>query len=174
MPIIDIRRSGVTPHVRKTPTSTAAAILPMTPDRVRKEVAESDEQPIKVENSEEAFQKFKPKVNFKGRAGEEGAEFVADLEFNNLKDFEPDNILKHQGVKNKAGEMEYRRNDLADLKNSIDRLYSLRKVFDENSVRRAWNNEAQRGELIRLIGELQAEVKKLTPGSGEKSSGEKA
>lgn len=168
MPIIQVKRASVTPHVRKTPTSTCAAILAMTPERINKELPSEGEKPTKVESLQEAFAEFAPKIIFQGSvsaekvAGDKKAEFEAHLEFHSLKDFDPENILKHQGVKDKDGVIQYRRNDLADLGNTIEMLYRLRKTFDENSVRRAWSNPEQRKEIVDLIGKLQQEVSRLS------------
>ena len=47
MPLIKVVRKGVTPAVRKVPTSTAAAMLPMTLNRVGGEVASENEELVK-------------------------------------------------------------------------------------------------------------------------------
>ena len=139
----------------------------MTLNRINKELSSEDEKPTKVESVQEAFDQFAPKVDFRGRAGDNKAEFQAELEFHSLKDFNPENILKHQGVKDKNGVIQYRRNDLADLSNTIEMLYRLRKTFDDTSIRRAWNNPDQRLEIVRLIGKLQQEVKQLSSKGGK-------
>jgi hypothetical protein len=60
MPIIDVKRQGVRPAVRKVPTSTCAVTMPMTLDRVNKEVRSENEEPQVVESLQDAFEKFKP------------------------------------------------------------------------------------------------------------------
>jgi len=161
MPLIDVKRKGVTPSVRKVPTSTCSVLMPMTLDRVGKELGNENEEPTKVESAQDAFTKFKPQVEFKATAGPEETEFVADLAFRNIKDFDPENILKHQGEKNEEGEMVYRRNDLADLKNNIDLLYRVKERWKLPAVRRAWANPDQRREIIAAVGRLRTELEKI-------------
>ena len=79
MPLVKVIRKGVTPSIRKVPTSTAAVMMPMTLDRVGKEAASENEEPTKVEDVADAFNKFKPTLDFKGNAGEEETEFKADF-----------------------------------------------------------------------------------------------
>src|SRR5947208_2783149 len=81
------------------------------------EVEDEDEVPISVDSVNDAFAKFKPSVHLETTAGEDATEFVVDVAFRTLKDFDPENIQKRVPGK---------RNDLADLKNSIDLLYRLK------------------------------------------------
>jgi len=161
MPIVKVIRKGVTPAVRKVPTSTCAVVMPMTLDRVGKEVASENEDPTKVEDMNDAFAKFQPEMNFRGCAGPDEAEFRADFRFRNIKDFDPENLQKRQEVRNEDGGIEYRRNDIADLRSNIDLLYLLRDRWKLPAVRRAWANEAQRKEIIDALSRLRGELQKV-------------
>src|SRR5262249_30497904 len=131
MPKIEVIRKGVTPAARPVPTDTTATVLPMTLNRVGKEVEDEDEAPTSVDSVNDAFAKFKPSVHLETTAGEEGTEFIVDLLFNSLKDFDPENIQKRTAGK---------RNDLADLKNSIDLLYRIKDRFALPAVKKAWSD----------------------------------
>src|SRR6516162_10539068 len=120
MPLIKVIRKGVTPAVRKVPTSTCAVVMPMTLDRVGKEAASENEEPTKIEDAQDAFKKFQPSLSFRGTAGPEETEFKAQFKFRSVKDFDPENLQKRQEIKNADGNTEYLRNDIADLKNQID------------------------------------------------------
>src|SRR5215212_3970867 len=111
MPEIKVIRKGITPAVRDVPTDTTLVVLPVTRERIGKEVADEYERPERIDNLKAAFEKFKPSLPFRATAGEEQTEFVADLEFRSIEDFKPENIQKRVPGK---------RNDLADLKNTID------------------------------------------------------
>ncbi|HLJ88276.1 MAG TPA: type VI secretion system contractile sheath small subunit [Candidatus Angelobacter sp.] len=161
MPIIDVKRQGVRPAVRKAPTSTCAVTMPMTLDRVSREVRSETEEPQALESLQDAFEKFKPELKFRGSAGEEGTEFRADLQFRGIKDFDPNNIMTRQEVKAEDGSVTYLRNDLADLKNNIDLLYRLKDRWKLPAVRRAWNNPEQRREIIRALSQLRDELGKV-------------
>lgn len=164
MPLVKVVRKGVTPAVRKVPTSTAAAMLPMTLNRVGGEAASETEELAKVEDLGDAFRKFEPKLNFRGYAGPEETEFRAELQFRSIKDFEPDNLMKRQEVRGDDGETTYLRNDLADLKNNIDLLYRLKDRWKLPAVRRAWGNAAQRQEIIEALGKLRSELERVAEG----------
>ncbi|MGH9438423.1 MAG: hypothetical protein ACRD22_11140 [Terriglobia bacterium] len=168
MPLVKVIRKGVTPSIRKVPTSTAAAMMPMTLDRVGKEAESESEEPTKVESVQDAFQKFQPKLSFKGNAGEEETEFKAEFNFRSVKDFDPENLQKHQEIRNEEGEVTYLRNDIADLKSNIDLLYRLKDRWKLPTVRRAWNNQTQRKEIIEALGRLRGELEKVA-GQGGKS-----
>lgn len=156
MPVVKVTRAGVKQAPRQVPTETTAAILPMTVDRVGQE-CEEDEGPTKVSSLAEAFEKFKPALHFRTTVGEEGTEFVADLEFKSLKDFDPKKIHSREPGK---------RNDLADLQSQIDLLHRMRERFSVLSVRRAWENEDQRKEIIEAVAEFQAALKRISGGEG--------
>ncbi len=166
MPLIKVIRKGVTPAIRKVPTSTAAVVLPMTLDRVGKEAASENEEPTKVEDVQDAFKKFQPRLNFEGNAGSEETEFKAEFRFRSIKDFDPDNIQKRQEIKNESGETEYLRNDIADLKNRIDLLYRLKDRWKLPTVRRAWGNEQQRKEIIQALERLRGELARVASQGG--------
>jgi type VI secretion system protein ImpB len=168
MPLINVKRTGVRPSVRKVPTSTCAVTMPMTLDRVGKELASENEEPTEVESAADAFAKFRPELKFKGRAGEEETEFRAEFRFRNVKDFDPANLQMRQEIRNEDGTVTYSRNDLADLKNNIDLLYRIKDRWKLPAVRRAWNNPAQRQEIINALGRLRAELQKVA-GTGGKA-----
>ena len=69
MPLVKVVRKGVTPSIRKVPTSTAAAMLPMTLERVGAEASSETEDLTKVEDLTDAFRKFEPRLDFQGYAG---------------------------------------------------------------------------------------------------------
>jgi len=154
MPVVKVTRAGVKQAPRQVPTETTATVMPMTVDRVGEECAE-DEAPTKVSSLEEAFEKFKPALDFKTTVGDEGTEFVADLEFSSLKDFDPKKIGSRTPGK---------RNDLADLQSQIDLLHRMRERFSVLAVRRAWDNPDQRKEIIEALSEFQDALKKLSGG----------
>jgi type VI secretion system protein ImpB len=167
MPLVKVIRKGVTPSIRKVPTATCAAVLPMTLNRVGREVASENEDPTKIESITDAFEKFKPNLKFAGRAGEEETEFKADLEFRSVRDFDPENLQKRQEVKNADGEVTYLRNDLADLKSNIDLLYRLKKRWALPAVRRAWANPEQRSEIVGALARLRTELEKVAGKGGK-------
>jgi type VI secretion system protein ImpB len=164
MPLVKVIRKGVTPSVRKVPTSTAALMLPMSIDRVGAEASSDREDLSKVEDLNDSFRKFEPKLNFRGNAGPEEAEFRADIQFRSIKDFDPENLQKKQEIKNVNGESEYLRNDIADLKTNIDLLYRLKDRWKLPTVRRAWASEEQRKEIITALGKLRSELERVAQG----------
>jgi type VI secretion system protein ImpB len=166
VPLVKVIRKGITPAVRKVPTSTCAVMMPATLERVGKEAASENEDLTKVEDLNDAFAKFQPKLNFKGYAGTEETEFKADFRFRSIKDFDPENLQKRQEIKNAAGETEYLRNDIADLKANIDLLYRLKDRWKLPTVRRAWTNEAQRKEIVSALARLKGELQKVAGKGG--------
>ncbi len=154
MPVTNIKRTGVRSAPREIPTETTLTILPMTMDRIGQEAPE-DEGPTKVSSLAEAFEKFAPKLNFRTTVGEEGTEFVADLEFRSLKDFDPKQIRSREPGK---------RNDIADLQAEIDLLQRMRERFTLLSVKRAWENPEQRKEMIAAVGDLQDSLRQIAEG----------
>jgi len=154
MPVVKVHRTGVKMAPRQVPTETTTTIMPMTVDRVGQECGE-DEAPTKISSLQEAFEKFKPSLNFKTNVGDEGTEFVADLDFKSLKDFDPKKMQAREPGK---------RNDLADLQSQIDLLHRMRERFSVLSVRRAWDNPDQRKEIIEALSEFQDALKKISGG----------
>ena len=152
MPKIEVIRKGITPAVRPVPTDTTLVVLPVTLDQMGKEVESEDEQATRVDSVNDAFEKFKPSIHFETQAGPEATEFVADLEFRSLKDFNPENIQKR---------IPGQRNDIADLKNAIDLLYRMKDRWSLPSVKRAWSNPAQRKQIIAALARLHAELEKI-------------
>jgi predicted component of type VI protein secretion system len=135
--------------------------MPMTLERVEREVRSETEEPEMLDSLQTAFEKFKPELKFRGAAGEEETEFRADLRFQSVKDFDPNNIMTRQEVHNEDGSVTYLRNDLADLKNNIDLLYRLKDRWKLPAVRRAWSNPEQRREIIRALSQLRDELGKM-------------
>jgi len=152
MPKIEVIRKGITPAVRPVPTDTTLVVLPVTLDQMGKEVVNEDEEAVRVDSANDAFEKFKPSIHFETQAGAEATEFVADLEFRSLKDFSPENIQKR---------IPGQRNDIADLKNAIDLLYRMKDRWSLPSVKRAWSNPAQRKQIIAALARLHAELEKI-------------
>ena len=152
MPKIEVIRKGITPAVRPVPTDTTLAVVPVTLERMGKEVETEDEEPVRVDSVDDAFQKFKPSIHFETQAGEEATEFVADLEFRSLKDFSPENIQKR---------MPGQRNDIADLKNVIDLLYRMKDRWSLPSVKRAWSDPKQRKQILEALARLRGELEKV-------------
>jgi type VI secretion system protein ImpB len=158
MPRIEVIRKGITPAVRPVPTDTTLAILPTTLDRVGKEVEDEDEQPVRVDSVNDAFEKFKPSIRFETWAGEEATEFVAELEFHSLKDFAPENVQKRVPGK---------RNDIADLQNTINLLYRLKDRWSLPPVRRAWNEPQLRKQIVAALARLRTELEKVAQAAKE-------
>lgn len=164
MPIIEVKRQGVRPAVRKVPTSTCAVTMPMTLEQASREVRSENEEPEMIESLQDAFEKFKPQMHFKGAAGPEETEFRADLRFRSIKDFEPASIMTRQEVRAEDGSVAYVRNDLADLKNNIDLLYRIKDRWKLPAVRRAWNNPEERRQIIAALAQLRDELDKVVEG----------
>lgn len=164
MPIVNVKRTGVRPSVRKVPTSTCTVAMPMTLDRVGKEVTSESEDPTEVESLQDAFDKFQPSLKFKGNAGPEETEFRAEFRFRGMKDFDPANLQMRQEIRKEDGSVEYLRNDIADLKSNIDLLYRLKDRWKLPAVRRAWSNPSQRQEIINALGQLRDELQKVAGG----------
>ncbi|MGE3617698.1 MAG: hypothetical protein AB7L66_17635 [Gemmatimonadales bacterium] len=154
MPVVKVTRAGVKQAPRQVPTETTATVMPMTVDRVGEEAPE-DEQPTKVSSLAEAFEKFKPSLDFKTSVGDEGTEFAAELDFKSLKDFDPKKLMSREGGK---------RNDLADLQSQIDLLHRMRERFSVLAVKRAWDSEDQRKENIDAVAEFQEAQKRISGG----------
>jgi len=154
MPVVKVTRAGVRSAPREVPTDTTAAILPMTADRVEREAPE-DEEPTRVGSLAEAFEKFAPRLDFRTSVGDDGAEFAADLEFRSLRDFDPRQIRSREPGK---------RNDLADLQSRIDMLHRMRERFSVLAVKRSWENEEQRREIIGAVAEFEEQLRRIAQG----------
>jgi type VI secretion system protein ImpB len=158
MPRIEVIRKGITPAIRPVPTDTTLAILAMTLDRIGKEVEDEDEQPVRIDSVHDAFEKFKPSIRFETWAAEEATKFVAELEFHSLKDFAPENIQKRVPGK---------RNDIADLQNTINLLYRLKDRWSLPPVRRAWNEPQLRKQIVAALASLRTELEKVAQAAKE-------
>lgn len=152
MPKFEFLRQGIKPAVRPVPTDTTLAVLPMTLDRVGREVGDEDEEPKRIESIADAFKQFKPSVNFSTLAGPEATEFVVELEPRSLEDFKPENVQKRTPGK---------RNDVADLRNTIDLLYRLKERWSLPAVKRAWNDPTQRQQILAALARLRTELEKV-------------
>ena len=141
-------------------------MMPMTLNRVGQEVASENEEPTKIENAQDAFEKFQPQLGFKGYAGPEETEFKADFRFRSIKDFDPENLQKRQEVRDADGNVTYLRNDIADLKSNIDLVYRLKDRWKLPTVRRAWNNPNQRQEIIAALGKLRGALENIASKGG--------
>jgi hypothetical protein len=159
MPVVRVTRAGVRPAPREVPTDTTLTVLPMTFDRVGQEAGE-DETPTRISTLQEAFERFAPALDFRTTAGEEGTEFVAELEFKSLKDFDPKQIRARQPGK---------RNDVADLQARIDLLQRMRERFASLPIKRAWENPEQRREILEAVRTFEAELRRLA-GEGNDST----
>jgi len=157
MPKIEVIRKGVTPAARPVPTDSTLAVLPMTLNRVGRELPDETEEPVKIDSVDDAFKYFQPSHRFETYAGPESTEFIAELEFRSLKDFNPENIQKKTAGK---------RNDIADLKSAIDLLYRLKDRWSLPAVRKAWNDPAQRKQIIAALGALRSELEKVAQAKG--------
>jgi type VI secretion system protein ImpB len=155
MPVVKVTRQGVRPAPREVPTDTTAAILPMTVDRIGFESPE-DEAPRRVSSVAEAFESFRPSIDFRTAGGEEGTEFVAELEFRSLADFDPKRIRTREPGK---------RNDLADLQSRIDLLHRMRERFTVLPVKRAWENPDQRAEILDAVHEFENQLRRIADGA---------
>lgn len=165
MPLVKVIRKGVTPSVRKVPTSTAAVAMPMSMAQIGKEAASENQELTKVEDVNDAFAKFKPAHSFKGLAGPDETEFKADYKFSSVKDFDPENLQKKQEIRDEDGKVTgYVRNDIADLKSNIDLLYRLKDRWRLPAVRRAWSNETQRADILQALGRLREDLQKIVSG----------
>lgn len=151
MPVVKVFRTGVRSVPREVPTDATVVILPMTIDRVGRECA-SDEQPAKVRDLNEAFDRFKPGLDFRTTAGEEKTDFVVELEFTSLKDFDPKRVRSRDPG---------RRNDLADLQSRIDLLRRMRDRFAVLSVKKAWDDVGQRREIIDAVHEFEQQLRHI-------------
>ena len=142
-------------------------MMPMTLNRVGQEVGSENEEPTKIENAQDAFEKFLPQLNFKGYAGPDETEFKADIRFRSIKDFDPENLQKRQEIRDADGNVTFLRNDLADLKNNIDLVYRLKDRWKLPTVRRAWNNPNQRQEIIAALGKLRGALENIAAKGGK-------
>lgn len=161
MPLVKIVRRGTTPAARRAPVIRAVVVMPMTMERIARGVSSEIEEPAKVNSLQEAFGHFQPKLAFSGHAGQREAEFRADVRFDGIKDFDPEHLLKRQSVPNPRGEINHGRNDLVAVKQKIDLLYRLKDRWSRAAVRRAWNNPAERTEIINAFVALRQELQKV-------------
>src|SRR5256885_1090908 len=154
MPVVKVSRAGVRSAPREVPTDTTAAVLPMPVERVGQECAQ-DEQPTRVSGLAEGFEKFKPNLDFKTSVGECRTEFVAELEFKSLKDFDPKKVRSGEPGK---------RHDLADLQSRIDLLRRMRDRFAVLSVRKAREHTDQRKEIIDAVAAFEQPLRNIAGG----------
>lgn len=158
MPVVKVSRTGVRAAAREVPTDNTSSVMPMTFDRIGQECAEN-EAPTKVSSVAEAFETFKPHLDFKTTVGEEGTEFVAELDFRSMADFDPRKIRSREPGK---------RNDLADLQARIDLLNRMRERFTTLSVKKAWENGDQRKDIIDAVAQFEEQLRRIAAPEGEK------
>jgi hypothetical protein len=156
MPVVKITRGGVRSAPREVPTDTTCTILPLTFDRVGREVPE-EEAPVRVSTLAAAFEAFRPRLDFRTIVEEEGTEFVAELEFRSIKDFDPRQIRTREPGK---------RNDLADLQARIDLLHRMRERFTVLPVKRAWDDAEQRGEILEAVRLFEEQLRRIAARTG--------
>lgn len=145
---------GVTASVRQVPTDATIALLPLTPDRVGVDPDKVEsETPTVVGSLEEVFRAFRPRVHYRHTVDE--AEFVADLEFERLADFDPEAIRTRS-----PGQ----RNDIADLHGRIEILQELRSRFALPKVRKAWEDPEQRRQILEALRLFQLQIHRIASG----------
>jgi hypothetical protein len=158
MSVVKVTRSGVRgthrPIAPQMACHTTLTVLPMTLDRVGHEAA-AEETATVVTSLAAAFVKFRPSVEFITSVQE--VEIAAELEFRSLEDFEPRMI--RSGALGK-------RNDLAALQGKLSLLHRLREQFTLLAVKRAWERESQRREIIEAVAELREALGALSEGAG--------
>ena len=156
MPVTKITRQGVISAPRDVPTETTATVMPMTLDRVGAEAPE-DDTPTKISTLADAFKTFKPAIDFSTQVGEEGTEFVAQLEFKSIGDFDPKQIRSRAPGK---------RNDIADLHSQLELLQRMRASFALLPVKRAWEKEADRTAVIDALQAFKSQIQRIADGEG--------
>jgi hypothetical protein len=161
MPVVKISRAGVRFAPREVPTDLTVVLLPMTLDRVGRECA-AHEQPMKVNSLEEAFEKFKPRLDFRITIGEEQREVVVELELTCMRDFDPKKIRSHEPG---------RRNDLADLQRRIDVVQHVRERLVSRSVKKAWEIPAERERTFNDLQDLERQLHEFGGGNEAAATG---
>jgi hypothetical protein len=109
----------------------------MTLDRVGNEVKTEDEQPVKMNSVDSAFHHFRPSIRFTTLLGQEAKEFYAELEFDSIKSFDPENIPKKvQGLRSDTADR-LRKDLMACLYEQLrpmESSYRQIELFYKNSV----------------------------------------
>jgi type VI secretion system protein ImpB len=161
VPLVKVIRRENAARTRGVPTATCATLLPMTLDRAHAGLVSRNEEPVAVTSLRDAFEKFKPRIEFIAFVGERPTEFRAEFRFTSIQDFDPESLQKHHET---VDDPEPRRlpNDLADLKDSIDLLCRLKRRWQLPAVRRAWANPEHRNEIIAALARLRVELERLS------------
>lgn len=158
MPVVKVTRAGVRSRPRQTALQlmrhTTLTVMPMTLDRVGYEAAEG-EGTVAVTSLAEAFTKFRPSAEFVTSI--HGVDIAADLEFRSLKDFEPTAMRRTDPGK---------RNDMAALQRKLDLLHRMREQFTGLAVKRAWEEESHRREIVEAVGEFREVLSRLARDAG--------
>jgi predicted component of type VI protein secretion system len=151
---VNFDRQGVTANVRPVPTDNTLIVMPLSGDRIGKDVEDgADLAPRAVDSTDDAFAKFKPELNLTHTIDD--AEFVVEARFRSLRDFEPERLLKR---------VDGSRNDLADVHSRIELLNQLRARVAQAKVKKAWGNEAQRTQLIDAVKQFQQQITRISEG----------
>jgi hypothetical protein len=151
---VSVDRQGVTASVRPVPTDNTMAVLPLTLERVKKDPTDiKAADATKVSSLDDAFSQFQPKVSLKHTVDD--TEFVADLKFERLSDFDPESIRTR-----KPGQ----RNDIADLQGRVDTLNQLKAKFAQAKVKRAWDEPQHRTQILEALQQFQAQIEKIAGG----------
>ena len=142
------------------PPFICLAVLPMTLDRVGQEVPAEEEEPVKVCSTQEAFQRFHPKVRFTSHVSSEKSEFQIEWYFRSLDDFDPARLQEHQPLTNAKGEVSYPRNDLAHLRDYIDALRRALSRWEDPRVFMAWSKPEGRKVLAGALTQMRNDLDK--------------
>ncbi len=157
MPQIIAIKPGLGGGTHRVPTDSVATVLPMTANRIGREVEDEDELPVRVQSAQEAFELFKPSIHIVTRAGKDETEFVVDFDFRNMDDFHPSSVLTRIPGK---------QNDLADLKGAIDLLYRLKDRWTLPPVKKAWSDPGLRKQILEALGQLRLCMARLADAKG--------
>lgn len=159
--IVQVTRTAVKPGMRPMPTSSAVAVLPVTSDQIGQDGKEGD-QPVKVTSLEEAFQKFKPKLQV--REVIDGVAYDLEADFKDLRSMTPEALQKRQETKTADGKTAYKVNSLADLTDSINLLTRLKERWSRPQVRLAWEDPAKRDAILAAFSLLKGEMQAISKG----------
>jgi len=159
--IVQVTRTPVKPGMRPMPTSSAAVVLPVTADQVGQDAQEGD-APVKITSLEEAFQKFKPKIQIQEEI--DGVNYELDADFKDMRSMTPEALQKRQEIKGPGGKIEYKANSLADLTDTVNLLTRLKERWSRPQVRLAWEDPAKREAILAAFAMLKGEMRSISEG----------
>ncbi len=110
-----------------------------------------DDPPVRIDSLDAAFEAFRPSLYFAASVGEGIPELVAELEFANIGDFEPRNVLEKVPDK---------RNDVALLGNTIGQLSYFKDWWLLPGVRCIWDDPKLRDRMLTTPVDLLNELKR--------------